>query len=156
MMKLLFKPTGNIFTLPDEEALKIKAKDRGNYEILDCGLNKEEKPQSVSQKQVKEIEQAKSKARAKELAELENLEEKAPVKKENTRLKKFDIAEDYSNLTKKELAIIVRKVTGKGVDPNWIKKAWHCTSRVTICRAHIILRVFQDYSTKLYGIRVKT
>ena len=123
MMKLLFKPTGNIFTLPDEEALKIKAKDRGNCEILDCGLNKEEKPQSVSQKQVKEIEQAKSKSRAKELAELENLEEKAPVKKENTRLKKFDIAEDYSNLTKKELAIIVRKVTGRGVDPNVIKKA---------------------------------
>ena len=117
MMKLLFKPTGNIFTLPDEEALKIKAKDRGNYEILDCGLNKEEKPQSVSQKQVKEIEQAKAKSRAKELAELENTEEKAPVKKENTRLKKFDIAEDYGNLTKKELAIIVRKVTGKNIDP---------------------------------------
>ena len=116
-MKLLFKPTGNIFTLPDEEALKIKAKDRGNCEILDCGLNKEEKPESVSQSKVKKIEQAKSKSRAKELAELENSEEKAPVKKENTRLKKFDIAEDYSNLTKKELAIIVRKVTGKNIDP---------------------------------------
>ena len=122
-MKLLFKPTGNIFTLPDEEALKIKAKDRGNYEILDCGLNKEEKPKFVSQSKVKEIEEVKSKSRAKELAELENSEEKAPVKKENTRLKKFDIAEDYSNLTKKELAIIVRKVTGRGVDPNVIKKA---------------------------------
>ena len=141
-MKLLFKPTGNIFTLPDEEALKIKAKDRGNYEILDCGPNKEEKPQSVSQKQVKEIEQAKSKSRAKELAELENSEQKAPVKKENTRLKKFDITEDYSNLTKKELAVIARKVTGKGVDPNLIKKAWHWTLPVTICRVHIILRVF--------------
>ena len=37
-MKLLYKPTGNIFTLPDEEALRIKKDDRGNdYKILDCG-----------------------------------------------------------------------------------------------------------------------
>ena len=37
MMKLLYVPTGNIFTLPDEEALAIKREDRGNYRILDAG-----------------------------------------------------------------------------------------------------------------------
>ena len=36
MLKLLYIPTGNIFTLPDSEALKIKQTDRGNYKILDC------------------------------------------------------------------------------------------------------------------------
>jgi len=34
MMKLKFVPTGNIFVLPDEEAIKIKNKDRGNYVLL--------------------------------------------------------------------------------------------------------------------------
>lgn len=35
MLKLLYVPTGNIFNLPDEEALRIKSEDRGNnYKIL--------------------------------------------------------------------------------------------------------------------------
>ena len=54
MLKLLFIPTGNIFTLPDEEALRIKATDRGNYRILDAGYQ-EEKEEKVSPKTVKEL-----------------------------------------------------------------------------------------------------
>ena len=35
MLKLLYIPTGNIFTLPDEEAFRIKKEDRGdNYKIF--------------------------------------------------------------------------------------------------------------------------
>ena len=53
-MKLLFVPTGNIFTLPDEEALRIKATDRGNYRILDAGYQ-EEKEEVVTPKTAKEL-----------------------------------------------------------------------------------------------------
>ena len=53
MLKLQFIPTGNIFTLPDEEALKIKSKDRGNYKILDEGY--EEKKEEVKEKTVQEL-----------------------------------------------------------------------------------------------------
>ena len=41
MMKLLFIPTGNVFVLPDEDALRIMATDRGNYKIVEGGLQKE-------------------------------------------------------------------------------------------------------------------
>lgn len=41
MMKLMYVPTGNIFTLPDAEALEIKKNDRGNYKILDAGYVEE-------------------------------------------------------------------------------------------------------------------
>ena len=54
MMKLLFVPTGNVFTLPDEEALRIKATDRGNYRILDAGYQ-EEGEEVVPPKTVKEL-----------------------------------------------------------------------------------------------------
>ena len=37
MMKLLYIPTGNVFTLPDNEAIKIKNQDKFNYKILDAG-----------------------------------------------------------------------------------------------------------------------
>lgn len=40
MIKLLYIPTGNAFTLPDDEALRIMQTDRGNYKILEGGLQK--------------------------------------------------------------------------------------------------------------------
>lgn len=54
MLKLLYIPTGNVFTLPDEEALKIKASDRGNYKILDAGYT-EEKEEVLEEKTVREL-----------------------------------------------------------------------------------------------------
>ena len=60
MIKLLFKPTGNIFTLPDNEALAIKASDRGNYEVLDAGLNEPEPTITISQEEVKQVLEAKA------------------------------------------------------------------------------------------------
>ena len=55
MMKLLYIPTGNVFTLPDEEALKIMRSDRGNYKILDAGFVDEEEPVVLPAKTVKEL-----------------------------------------------------------------------------------------------------
>lgn len=55
MMKLLYIPTGNVFTLPDEEALKIKQSDRGNYKILEGGLVEEEEVQVLEPKTVQEL-----------------------------------------------------------------------------------------------------
>lgn len=54
-MKLLYIPTGNVFTLPDEEALKIMRSDRGNYKILDAGFVDEEEPVVLPAKTVKEL-----------------------------------------------------------------------------------------------------
>lgn len=39
-MKLVFIPTGNVFTLPDEDALRIFESDKLNYKILEGGLQK--------------------------------------------------------------------------------------------------------------------
>jgi hypothetical protein len=42
MIKLLNIKTGNIFTLPDQEALAIKANDRANeFKVLEAGLTEE-------------------------------------------------------------------------------------------------------------------
>lgn len=54
-MKLLYIPTGNVFTLPDEEALKIKKADRGNYKILDAGYVDAEETVTLPPKTVKEL-----------------------------------------------------------------------------------------------------
>lgn len=55
MIKLLNVRTGNIFTLPDEEALKIKANDRGNdFKLLDAGFT-EEKEESISIEEAKKL-----------------------------------------------------------------------------------------------------
>ena len=55
MLKLKFIPTGIVFTLPDEDAIKIKNADRtGDYKILDKS-SKENKPKTSKQKTVKEL-----------------------------------------------------------------------------------------------------
>lgn len=84
MLKLLYKPTGNVFTLPDAEALEIKANDRGgDYKILDAGLQ-EPVEEQLTEKQVRDIvlqdEEAKKKLEEEELKEqLLEEEEKTPV-----------------------------------------------------------------------------
>ena len=73
MMKLLYIPTGNVFTLPDEEALKIKQMDRGNYKILDAGYVDQEETVVLPPKTVKELvlaeEQEDEEVKAEEVAE---------------------------------------------------------------------------------------
>ena len=123
MMKLLYKPTGNIFTLPNEEAMRIKREDRGNdYEILEAeseATEEVETDQATDQAddQVEEETEEAEEEGSEEEVETEEAEE---VK---SRLKQFEIAEDYNNLTKKELAVIAERVTGRYVDPTKLNKA---------------------------------
>lgn len=123
MLKLLYKPTGNIFTLPDAEALKIKREDRGNnYEILDCGNLPPLVEDVLSQDEVKAIEEERQEALEAEKKEFEDAKEDKDEVKVNPNHKKFEIKEDYSNMTRAELAILAEKITGKYVDPTKTRK----------------------------------
>lgn len=124
MLKLLYKPTGNIFTLPDAEAIRIKQADRGNdYKILDCGNIKETEGTLASDK-IKEIEAKEAEALEEEQKEfIEAQSDEAELPKVNPNFKKFEIDKDYKNMTKKELAVIAEKITGKYVDPTKLNKA---------------------------------
>lgn len=67
-IQIKFKPTGNIFTLPEEEVNEIMRNDRGNYEVLTEGFAKE--PEAVKEtttynKVVVEEEAPKPKTKAK-------------------------------------------------------------------------------------------
>ena len=55
MMKLLYIPTGNVFTLPDEVALEYYKRDTINYKILDAGFVKEEAPVQLPPQTVEEL-----------------------------------------------------------------------------------------------------
>lgn len=130
MMKLLYKPTGNVFTLPNEEAMRIKREDRGNdYKILEaeCEATEEvETDQATDQaddqveEETEEVEEETEETEEEGSEEEVETEESEEVK---SRLKQFEIAEDYKNLTKKELAVIAEKVTGRYVDPTKLNKA---------------------------------
>lgn len=60
MMKIVYIPTGNVFTLPDEEVLRIMSSDRDNYKIVEGGLQKEAEdklpPQTVKELVTKQPE----------------------------------------------------------------------------------------------------
>jgi NAD/NADP transhydrogenase alpha subunit len=112
-MKLLYKPTGNIFTLPDEEVTRILKADRGNdYEVVGAECEATEETDQADDQVEEETEE--------ETEEEVETEESEEVK---SRLKQFEIAEDYNNLTKKELAVIAERVTGRYVDPTKLNKA---------------------------------
>lgn len=119
MMKLLYKPTGNVFTLPDEEVARILKADRGNdYKVVgaECEATEEVETDQADEQVEEETEESEEEEGSEE-AETEETEE---VK---SRLKQFEIAEDYKNLTKKELAVIAERVTGRYVDPTKLNKA---------------------------------
>ena len=62
MIEIKFIPTGNIFSLPDSEAIRIVCEDRGNYKVL-----KGKVPEVKQQKEKKSVEKTKtSQAKAKE------------------------------------------------------------------------------------------
>ena len=122
MMKLLYKPTGNIFTLPDEEAMRIKREDRGNdYKILEAESEATEEVETdqATDQADDQVEEETEEAEEEGSEEVET-EESEEVK---SRLKQFEIAEDYKNLTKKELAVIAERVTGRYIDPTKLNKA---------------------------------
>lgn len=45
MIEIKFIPTGHIFSLPDEEAIRIVKEDRGNYKVVKGKVPEEKKPQ---------------------------------------------------------------------------------------------------------------
>jgi len=79
MLKLLYIPTGNTFTLPDEEALRIKKEGGANYKILDVGYQ-EEKVEKIKEKTIQELvmpekqEEEKQEQPAVTLEELEKMD----------------------------------------------------------------------------------
>ena len=93
MIKLLFIPTGNVFTLPDEEASRIIKQDRGNYKVLEGGIITPEEPKQLDKKTVKELVM-------KEETQEEEQEE-IPVQEE-TKTGKFT-REEIEGMTRKEL-----------------------------------------------------
>lgn len=117
MMKLLYKPTGNVFTLPDEEVARILKADRGNdYEVVGAECEATEETDQADDQVEEETEETEEEGSEEEV----ETEESEEVK---SRLKQFEIAEDYKNLTKKELAVIAERVTGRYVDPTKLNKA---------------------------------
>jgi hypothetical protein len=117
-MKLLYKPTGNIFTLPDEEVARILKADRGNdYKVVEAECETTEETDQATDQADDQVEEETEEEGSEEEVETEETEE---VK---SRLKQFEIAEDYNNLTKKELAVIAERVTGRYVDPTKLNKA---------------------------------
>jgi hypothetical protein len=120
-MKLLYKPTGNIFTLPDEEVARILKADRGNdYKIVEAECEATEETDQATDQADEQVEEETEEAEEEGSEEEVETEESEEVK---SRLKQFEIAEDYNNLTKKELAVIAERVTGRYVDPTKLNKA---------------------------------
>ena len=80
MLKILFKPTGNIFTLPDAEVMRIVNEDKDNYRILDAGYLKKDE-EKVTQEQLEKIVFELDK-KTEEIKELEEKEEKELIEQE--------------------------------------------------------------------------
>lgn len=53
MIEIKFIPTGHIFSLPDDEAIRIVTEDRGNYEVISGKVPEEKKPKE--KKSVQEL-----------------------------------------------------------------------------------------------------
>lgn len=109
MMKLLYIPTGNVFTLPDEEAVRIKKNDRGNYKILDAGYVDPEEVQVLPPKTVKEL------VLVEETKEEEEVEEEVKPLLELEPTSKLDI----DNLSWIEIRALAMKL---GIPGNISKK----------------------------------
>lgn len=117
MLKLLYKPTNNIFTLPDEEALRIKNEDRGNdYVILEAGLQQEE-CKTISEEETKQIEasvqaQIEQDAIAEQEAEEKQKEKEEKKAKKEAKVTSFrdDDKEELKKMSKKELVALAEKL----------------------------------------------
>lgn len=98
MLKLLYIPTGHVFVLPDEEAIKLKRQDRDNcYRILDSGYV-EEKEEQVPEKTVQELVMEADK-KAEEIEEEDNPKEVDKEPKLN-----------FDKMNRKQIAIVLNRV----------------------------------------------
>lgn len=117
MIRLLYKPTNNIFTLPDEEVMRIKKDDRGNdYVIVEGGLQQEE-CKTISPEETREIEASviaqieQNNQAEQELEEKQKAKEEKKVKNEAkvTSYRNDDI-EELKKMSKKELVALAEKL----------------------------------------------
>ena len=103
MLKLLFKPTGNIFTLPDDEVLAIKRQDRANeYQILDSGYT-EMAEEKVEEKTVQELVMKQEK-RVEEIEAEDKVVEKpkTPVVEKESKL-------DFEKMNRKQISLVLNR-----------------------------------------------
>lgn len=111
MLKLLFIPTGNIFTLPDEETFRIYNSDINNYKILEAGLLKKEEKTISREETAKIIEDVNK--RAKEIEEADYLEEHPKLKPIKIPAWKKKLNPDILNIDKmkkKEIVAILHRL----------------------------------------------
>jgi len=117
MIRLLYKPTGNLFTVPDEEALRIQREDRGNdYLVVEAGLQK------IEYKTLSGIETLELEASITAQIEQNNkaeqeAEEKQKIKEEKKAKKEAkvtsyrnDDTEELKKMSKKELVTLAEKL----------------------------------------------
>lgn len=113
MIKMMYKPTNNVFTLPDEEALRIKSEDRANdYVILDAGMQ-EEKIETVTTDEAKKLEEDLAKQIEAD-KEAEKKKEEKQAKKEAKALKQktygVDDIEELKKMNNMELVALASKL----------------------------------------------
>lgn len=117
MLKLMFIPTGNVFVLPDDEALRIMNTDRGNYKILDGGLQERAEgklpPETVKELVMQKPQEVIEEEQEKEAAEEERLDCSKLSRNELIAVaKKLDIVVENRD-TKASLAEKINKKLGK-------------------------------------------
>ena len=108
MMKLLYVPTGNVFTLPDETALKYWKQDPVNYKILDAGFVTEAEPVQLPPQTVQELVMKKSEED--EEPEVEDISNSVVVEE-----RQKDNTEELMKMSKDALLIYCRKLGIKGM-----------------------------------------
>lgn len=110
MLKLLCIETGNVFVLPDEEALRIKKTDYANhYEILDAGIQEKQDIVTLSENEIKDLLIKKE-----EKIEQENQKElKAEESQQPKELPKVEHI-DLEKLTNHELIGLCKRLGLKG------------------------------------------
>lgn len=112
-MKLLYIPTGNVFTLPDEKALEYFKKDNANYRILDAGFVEEQEPVKLPPQTVQELV----------MAEPEPEDEEPVNISDEVIVEEPQKEEDLMKLSKDELFAYCRRLGIKGVTKSKTSKA---------------------------------
>lgn len=104
MMKLLYIPTGNVFTLPDEVALRHYKSDKDNYKILDAGFVDEEAPVQLPPQTVQEL-----------VMQSPEEEEEKPESVAESVIVEEDKEKELMKMSKDALLVYCRKLGIKGM-----------------------------------------
>lgn len=119
MMKLLYIPTNNIFTLPDEDAIRYRNQDPANYRILDAGYTKEEAPVQVSEDTVKQIVMEQDSKKEEEQEPNDSIASSVVVEEQQEKQEEVDL----TKLSKEALLGYCRRLGIKGMTKGQKTKA---------------------------------